>query len=170
MVLHRKCLVLSKWQIFFPRVDSKQAVFPANNSFKNVNNSCILNWPNNTIARENANTSHSVEDMDCKPSHNHNQHSVNQVGGKQNALAVDKGLGFKKSLYYIHKQRIRFRNTGSEARNVRCSSDMATWTPQKRTHHRIAPSFHYKINYELLSLQQVGGVLLHMSFCCGNKS
>ena len=73
--------------------------------------------------------------MDCKASRNHNQHSANQVEGELNALADDKGSGFQKSLYYTQEQRIRFRNTGSEARNVSCSSDMIMWTTQKTTHH-----------------------------------
>lgn len=74
--------------------------------------------------------------MDCKAFHNHNKHSANQVGGEQNALADDKASGFQKSLYYTQEQRIRFGNTGSEARYVSCSSGMIMWTTQKATHHR----------------------------------
>ena len=46
-----------------------------------------------------------------------------------------KWILYQKLLYYTQEQRIRFRNTGSEARNVSCSSDMIMWTTQKTTHH-----------------------------------
>ena len=131
-----KCLVLSKWQILL-RVDSKQC-FPLTTPLKVLIPPCLLQYSQLAYypaIRGNASTSHLVEDVDCRTSHNHNQHSANQVGGEQNALADDKGSGFQKLLYYTQEQRIRFRNTGSEARNVSCSSDMIMWTTQKTTHH-----------------------------------